>query len=135
MSTQRNDPDSPGDPNQETGLWTSDGDAEAVNGDGDLAFGVRDLGAPETAGDITHPVVSLRPYNPDKAREWVRGGLAVGAFGLFAIFALGLAAAVAFGATTWDEVEGMSGTLLPAIVSVVGTTTGFYFGTKAKGDA
>jgi hypothetical protein len=50
---------------------------------------------------------------------------------LFAVFSLGIAVVVSAGWRTWNDIEGMTGTLLPAIVSVLGTTTGFYFGTKA----
>src|SRR4051812_17877069 len=105
MSSELNENELPGSPVERDGGSESpapDGidDRDAANDPKD--FGVRDLGAPTQ--EIKHPVAG-KPYNPDRAREWVRGGLAVGAFVLFAVFALGLAWAVAYGGKTWDDVE------------------------------
>ncbi len=126
------DPATPAEPDDAVHRAAPDAPADPEPADGGqddgVDYGVRDLGAPRQ--DVTHPVAG-KTFDPDPARERIRGGLAVATFVLFAAFSLGIAVVVSAGWRTWNDIEGMTGTLLPAIVSVLGTTTGFYFGTKA----
>lgn len=91
-----------------------------------------DLGAPGLQ-EVPTPVAK-RKFDPRKNRERVRGGLAAAAFGLFALVVLALGYAVIIGHRKWDELEGMTTALLPAVVSVVSSITGFYFGAKSGDD-
>jgi hypothetical protein len=83
--------------------------------------GVRDV-------DVPQPVV-MGPI--DLEREKKRGLLAVWSFGLFTFTVLVLTLPVIFGARTWNDLQGLATSVLPVVVGVVGTTTGFYFGTKS----
>lgn len=93
---------------------------------------------PPAVGDDLGPAVddtiypTFKPFDPTRSRELTRGWLAAWSFGLFTLVTLLLTAAVVCGWRTWDEVEGLATSVVPVVVSVVGTTTGFYFG--GKGD-
>ena len=99
---------------------------------GDTLAAPDDLGAPGL--DEVPAPVAKRKYDPRKNRERVRGGLAAAAFTLFAVVVLALGYAVIVGHRKWDELEGMTTALLPAVVSVVSSITGFYFGAKSGDD-
>jgi len=85
-----------------------------------------DLGAP----GARVPEPQAVTFSPDKSRELMRGGLAAASFSLFAVVIVVLVLAVVLGWRTWSELQGMATSVLPVVVSVVGTTTGFYFGTR-----
>lgn len=53
---------------------------------------------------------------------------------LFSIIVCALAFAVIVGWRKWEELQGLATSVLPVVVSVVGTTTGFYFGIKAAAE-
>ena len=86
-----------------------------------------DLGNPE--GDTVYPIATKR-FDPARSRETTRGRLAAMSFILFAAMVITLTAAVVGGWRSWAELEGLATSLLPVVVSIVGTTTAFYFATK-----
>jgi hypothetical protein len=87
----------------------------------------RDLGNPTS--DTIFPIANV-PYSVAKSRETMRGRLAAWSFALFALLVIILAVAVVSGLRTWDQMQGLATSILPVVVSVVGATTGFYFGSK-----
>jgi hypothetical protein len=97
--------------------------------------------APQTADDLgpatTNTIypVARKPFDPTKSREVTRGRLAAFSFALFAVITLLLVLAVICGWRTWDELEGLATSVVPVVVSVVGATTGFYFGVKEGRDS
>ena len=71
------------------------------------------------------------PYNPDRARELIRGAVAVIAIAAFTsvvIFYLWFAARSAD--PKWSQVKEATQSILPAVTSVLGTVLGFYFGSQ-----
>jgi hypothetical protein len=114
---------------------TSDGDeAQEDLGPPDLPIrlpvitGVN-LGPPRA--DIEVPQASPNTYDPSKARELMRGAVALASIALFAFVVIALCWDVLFSRRDWKDVEGIATSVMPVVVSVVGTTTGFYFGTKS----
>ncbi|WP_139277912.1 hypothetical protein [Rhodococcus marinonascens] len=92
---------------------------------------IPDLGGAQKE-DVGHLLQEGETYDPSRHRENMRGWLAVLAFGLFAALVAFLAMAVVFGWRDWDQLEGVTTALLPVVVGVVGTTTGFYFGSRSS---
>lgn len=88
-----------------------------------------DLGTDEA--DIDLPARGAR-FDPEPAREKTRGVLAGGSFALLTVTVLTTLGVVASGTRTWNEMQGVAASVLPAVLSVVGTTLGFYFGTKSR---
>lgn len=97
-----------------------------------------ELGLPEaevlapTAAKIPEPKVAKEPYDPTRTHEWIRGALALASFFLFIVFVLTITLADIFEWRGWDNLKDLSTMIMPVVVSVVGTTTGFYFGTKSQ---
>lgn len=90
----------------------------------------------EELGPLEVPEFGLpkrRPFDPAKTQEWVRSCLALGSGLLLILSFMVIAIPVVVGWRSWDEVEGLSTALLPAVLSVTGSVIGFYFGAdKAK---
>ncbi len=86
-----------------------------------------DLG--DAAANTIYPIANL-PFNPAKSRETMRARLAAWSFILFALLIITLTASVVTGLRSWDQVQGLATSILPVVVSIVGATTGFYFGSK-----
>jgi hypothetical protein len=91
----------------------------------------KDLGPAEA--NIGRPAPS-RTWNPTKIREVMRGTVALASFGLFAFVVAALVWAVVVDKRNWQDIQGIATSVLPVVVSVVGTTTGFYFGSKGGAD-
>ena len=69
-------------------------------------------------------------YRPSEDRERTRSLLALGALSLLALTICLVAVPIVAGIRTWSELEGMCASLLPALLTVVGSALGFYFGTE-----
>lgn len=82
--------------------------------------------------NIERPHATGKEFDPSRARELMRGGVALASIGLFAFVVVLLCWAVVFNGRSWNDVQGIATSILPVVVSVVGTTTGFYFGTKSS---
>jgi hypothetical protein len=89
-----------------------------------------DLGAP-TVVDVPRPRTGSQ-YDPEPAREHTRGRLAVSSFVLLVVTIGVILVVVASGYRTWDQMQGVAASLLPAVLSVVSSTLGFYFGARAR---
>ena len=85
-----------------------------------------DLGQPS----VSHVPVprARRRFDPEPRREQMRGWLAVGSFVLLLITVSTIVLVVALGLRSWQEMEGVAASILPSVLSVVGSTVGFYFG-------
>lgn len=92
--------------------------------------------AAEDLGPIGEPVeaprLSSEPFDPEPARERTRTILGVLLVLLFAAMVLIPVSAVAFGSREWEEMEGMIAVLFPAVVGIVGSALGFYFGSEKQ---
>jgi hypothetical protein len=99
-----------------------------------------DDAADDLGADDLEPVVSDkefdarpgRPFDPEPEREKRRGQLALGAFLFLVLTVLMLMVPVIAGWRTWDDLEGVSNTVLPVVVGLVGTVSGFYFGSSGR---
>ncbi len=70
-------------------------------------------------------------YDPDRAREGVRGTVAIIAIIMFlAVVIAYLTFAARSADTTWVRVKDAMQAILPAVTSVLGTVLGFYFGSQ-----
>ena len=87
-----------------------------------------DLGEPEA--NISPPSPGRR-WSQERARETTRGWLAIWSFGVFTFTVIVLTLPVVFGCRQWKDLQDLATSVLPVVVGVVGTTTGFYFGTKS----
>lgn len=72
-------------------------------------------------------------YNPDKDRERTRSVLALRVLWLLVAVVAALLGAVISGLREWNELEGLSASVLPGVLTVVGTVLGFYFGSTKRG--
>lgn len=87
-----------------------------------------DLGSASVDGA---PAFQTIPYDPAKARESVRGWIALS---LIALFALVMSASFAFMWVHPDrtrDLHDLLALLLGPLVALVGAATGYYFGSKA----
>ena len=73
------------------------------------------------------------PYDPAKAREWVRGAIALGLTAVFILLMLFLIAMVATGYLETDRLEKIAAVLLSPLVGLLGAVLGFYYGEHARG--
>ena len=71
------------------------------------------------------------PYNPDRAREWVRAAVTLAACAtFFCVVYFYLTQASKDAETNWPHVKEAMQSVLPAVTSVLGTSLGFYFGSQ-----
>jgi hypothetical protein len=69
-------------------------------------------------------------YDPAKDRETTRSKLALRVVWLLMGVVALLMGSVISELNTWEQVEGMASSVLPAVLTVVGTVLGFYFGSE-----
>lgn len=70
-------------------------------------------------------------YNPDQAREVVRGAVAIIAVAVFlTVILFYLCSAMRSSDPSWSHVKEAMQAILPAVTSVLGTVLGFYFGSQ-----
>ncbi|MBO3129474.1 hypothetical protein [Dermatophilus congolensis] len=71
---------------------------------------------------------SLGPV--ERSRERKRSWIVGVALCLFIVVTVLPMVAVIFGWRSWDEIKDVSALVVPVVVSVVGSITGFYFGSQ-----
>ncbi len=76
------------------------------------------------------PFVEDRPYDPSRAREWVRGSIALILIGALIVSVLIGFALIAFRGTPVDDLLKLFPALTSTIASLAGAAVGFYFGTE-----
>ena len=83
------------------------------------------------SGSATAPPFKTRSYDPDQAREKIRGAVAVIACLVFLIVVV---VYIVFAAKStgpqWAQIKDAMQAILPAVTSVLGTVLGFYFGSQ-----
>ena len=68
------------------------------------------------------------PYNPDRAREWVRAAVTLAACAtFFCVVCFHLSQASKDAEVSWPHVKEAMQSVLPTVTSVLGTSLGFYF--------
>lgn len=83
------------------------------------------------ANSFTKNPFETDPFNPDRARENVRGTVTVLACLVFLIVVVVyLVFAARSGDTQWNHIKDAMQAILPAVTSVLGTVLGFYFGSQ-----
>ena len=84
------------------------------------------------AGMFTTQPFDAAPYDPGKAREWIRGMLAILAVIIFtALVGFYFYEAGHAQDASWKRIQDAMNVMLPAVTSIVGTVLGFYFGSKS----
>ncbi len=70
-------------------------------------------------------------YSPDRAREVIRGAVAIIAIAVFlTVILFYLSSALRSADPSWSHVKEAMQAILPAVTSVLGTVLGFYFGSQ-----
>ena len=87
-----------------------------------------DVSEVEPAPPGPPPSPGTSPYDPARDRERMRGRIAVGILGLYAVVLLILLGALLGGNLTLDELQEAAAALLGPLVGVVGAVMGFYYG-------
>ena len=82
-----------------------------------------DVSLPDTAP-------SSRPYDPEPARDRLRGWLAVALLAMLAVVVAAAWVSLWWSLATEAEIKDLLGVILPPIVALVGSAIGFYFGGK-----
>jgi hypothetical protein len=78
------------------------------------------------------PGYSTEPYNPEPDRERVRGWMAFGLIGLFAVEVIFLLIAVSAGWITSAEAMDLGSLVLSPTIGLAGAATGFYYATRNR---
>lgn len=71
-------------------------------------------------------------WNPEPARERIRGAVAVGLIALLGIIAIGSFVLLSTDTLSLDEVEGLLTALFSPLLALTGTALGFYFGGQRR---
>jgi len=109
------------------------GPVDADNRD-ESDVGVLDLSEEEPApppGPPPSPAVGA-VWNPEPARERIRGAVAVGLIVLLGVIAIASFALLATDTLSLDEVEGLLTALFSPLLALTGTALGFYFGGQRR---
>jgi hypothetical protein len=74
-----------------------------------------------------------RDYDPEPAREAIRGRVTLVAAGtFFLVISFYLAASWTAAPESWPQIKEAMQAILPAVTSVLGTALGFYFGSQKR---
>ena len=78
------------------------------------------------------PPAEAKPYNPVRAREKLRGALALALVGLLTVTVIGAGLIVAAHWATSGDVRDLLDPILAAEVALTGSAVGFYFGGRDR---
>jgi hypothetical protein len=78
--------------------------------------------------DVGEPTET--PYNPARAREWVRGGIACTLVLLLVLLTLWPVLAIINDWATWKQLRELLTLTYATTAGLVGSAIGFYFGTR-----
>jgi len=71
-------------------------------------------------------------FDPAPHREWTRRFLAIGVFLLLVATVGFILVPIILGVRTWNQMQGVAASVLPAVLSISGTVLAFYFATEEK---
>ncbi len=75
----------------------------------------------------------LENYNPEKRRDYVRLVISVGLLLILGFVVVWACVESASWKDHWEQTKEMLQIVLPAIVGLIGSALGFYFGSSGKG--
>lgn len=78
-----------------------------------------------------HP--ELENYNPEKRKDYVRLIVTVGLLGILAFVVVWACVESASWKEHWEQTKEMLQIILPALLGLIGSALGFYFGSAGKG--
>ena len=108
-----------------------EGDAAVSAHEGSGLPRAEELGPPEAGKRILEPTEGRKRFAPTRSLERTCDALAVWAMALFSVMVIALTMPVIAGWRKWGELQGLAASVLPVLVSLLGTIVGFYFGIKA----
>lgn len=79
----------------------------------------------------TGPAIQEKAYNPEPARERVRGAIAIALIGLLIGLITVLFISVLAKVVLVADLDKIAATILTPIMGIVGTVLGFYYGAKS----
>ena len=88
--------------------------------------------------DLGPPVAEIREldagpiFDPAPAREKARGFLALGVFFLLVLTVGFILVPIVVGHRTWSQMQGVTASVLPAVIGLTGTVLAFYFASEEK---
>jgi hypothetical protein len=91
--------------------------------------------APQDLGSATPtdaPGYQTRPFNPEKARESVRGNIAIALIALLAATILASFALLWLHPDRYKDVHDWLDVIFNPLVALVGAATGYYFGSQSS---
>jgi hypothetical protein len=74
----------------------------------------------------------LENYNPEKRRDYVRLVITVGLLGILAFVVVWACVESASWKDHWEQTKEMLQIILPALLGLIGSALGFYFGSSGK---
>jgi hypothetical protein len=84
-----------------------------------------------TVDEGAHP--ELETYNPEKRRDYVRLVVTVGLLAILGFVVVWSCVESASWKDHWDQTKEMLQIILPALLGLIGSALGFYFGSSGKG--
>ncbi len=84
-----------------------------------------------TVDEGAHP--ELESYNPEKRRDYVRLVISVGLLLILGFVVVWACVESASWKEHWEQTKEMLQIVLPALVGLIGSALGFYFGSTGKG--
>lgn len=113
-------PDEPKTPEDQTPPKTSEVPDDEANAGLTL-----DITQPSTT---KQPRIELQPYNPEKQRDYVRLVVTVGLLLMLMIVIVWACVESASWPNHWQQTKEMLQIIVPALVGLIGSVIGFYFG-------
>jgi len=98
---------------------------------GALEIDLRRDSAP-TARKLPEPHLELKPYIPERQRDYVRLIVTTGLFSMLGWIVVWACIASSSSPDHWAQTKEMLQMVLPALTGLIGSVLGFYFGSAAK---
>ncbi len=86
-----------------------------------------------SATSPNQPRLELTTYNPGKQQDYVRLTFTVGLLLMFAWVIVWASIESASWPTHWNQTKDMLQIILPALTGLIGSVSGFYFGSRTPG--